>query len=89
MENILWWVNVIFQTQGDIRDAKHFLYNHNKKHTCSILSDKQLTIYDSYNVKCTAKIKVYTKLANISDAYSATNTMKFDTSVILKAYVVE
>ena len=71
--------------------CKTFLVQSQQKtqKTCSILSDKQLTIYDSYNVKCTAKIKVYIKLANISDAYSATNTMKFDTSVILKAYVVE
>ena len=43
-------------------------------------SDKHLTIYDSYIVKCAAKMMKSIELANISDAYSATDTMKFDTS---------
>ena len=43
-------------------------------------SDKHLTIYDSYNAECAAKMIKSIELANISDAYSATNTMKFDTS---------
>ena len=43
-------------------------------------SDKHLTIYGSYIVKCAAKMIKSIELANISDAYSATNTMKFDTS---------
>ena len=43
-------------------------------------SNKQLTIYDSYNAECAARmIKRNVKLSKISDAYSATNTTKFDT----------
>ena len=43
-------------------------------------SDKHLTICDSYNFECVAKIIKSMNLANTSDAYSATNTVKFDTS---------
>ena len=43
-------------------------------------SDKHLTIYDSYNAKCAAKMIKSIKLANISDTYSTTSTMKCDTS---------
>ena len=34
---------------------------------------------NSYNAECAAKMIKSIELANISDAYSATNTMKFDT----------
>ena len=42
-------------------------------------SVKHLTIYDSYNAGCAAKMIKNIELSNILDAYSATNTMKFDT----------
>ena len=43
-------------------------------------SDKHLTIYEIYNAKCAAKMINSIELGNISGAYRATNTMKFDTS---------
>ena len=43
-------------------------------------SDKHSTVYDSYNAECAAKMIKSIELTNISDAYSTTNTMKFDTS---------
>ena len=43
-------------------------------------SHKHLTIYDSYNAECTARMTKNIELSNISDAYSATNMMKFDIS---------
>ena len=43
-------------------------------------NDKYLTIYNSYNTECAAKMTKSIKLVNISDTYSATNTIKFDTS---------
>ena len=43
-------------------------------------SDKHLTIYNSYNAECAAEMIKKIELSNISDAYSATNTMKFDIS---------
>ena len=43
-------------------------------------SDKHLTVYDSYNAECVAKMIKSIELANISNAYSATNTIKFDAS---------
>ena len=43
-------------------------------------SDKHLTIYDSYNAECAARMIKKIKLSNISDSYSATNMMKFDIS---------
>ena len=39
-------------------------------------SDKHLIIYDSYNAEWAARMIRNIKLANISNAYSATNTMK-------------
>ena len=42
-------------------------------------SDKHLKICDSYNVECVAQIIKSVELANISEAYSVTNTIKFDT----------
>ena len=41
-------------------------------------SDKHTTIYDSYNAVCAARMVKKIELSNISNAYSATNTMKFD-----------
>ena len=43
-------------------------------------SDKHLTIYDSYNAECTARMIKKIELSNISDAYNATNLMKSDIS---------
>ena len=37
-----------------------------------------MTIYDSYNAECTAKMIKSIDLANISEANSPTNIMKFD-----------
>ena len=44
-------------------------------------SDKHTTIYDSYNAKCAARITKSIELSNISDAYRATSTMKFDINI--------
>ena len=41
-------------------------------------SHKYRTIYYSYNAKSEARMMKNIDLSNISDAYSATNTMKFD-----------
>ena len=43
-------------------------------------SDKHLTIYYSYNAESPARMIKNVELSNISDAYSATNMMKFDIS---------
>ena len=43
-------------------------------------SGKHLTIYDSYNAKCAARVLKKIVLSNISDAYTTTNMMKFDIS---------
>ena len=41
-------------------------------------SDKHATLYDSCNAKCAARMIKNIELSNISDTYSATNTMKFN-----------
>ena len=41
-------------------------------------NDKYTTIYDSCNAGCLARMMQNIKLSNISDVYSATNTMKCD-----------
>ena len=46
----------------------------------SLVFDKHSTIYDSYNVEKAAQFIKRIKLENISEAYSVTNTKKFDTS---------
>ena len=43
-------------------------------------SDKYLTIYDSYNAECAARVLKKIVLSNISDAYTTTNMIKFDIS---------
>ena len=43
-------------------------------------SDKHLTICDSYDAECAARIIKKIELLNISDAYSSTNMMKFNIS---------
>ena len=43
-------------------------------------SNKQLTIYESYNAEDAARMIKKIELSNISDAYSATNVMKFNIS---------
>lgn len=43
-------------------------------------SDKHLTIHNSYNPECAAQKIKSVQLANISEAYSVTNTVKFYTS---------
>ena len=42
-------------------------------------SDKPLTPYDSYNAECASKFIKSLEFANISEQYSSTNTVKFDT----------
>ena len=39
-----------------------------------------MTICNSYNAECTARMLKSIELGNISDVYSVTNTMKFNTS---------
>ena len=51
-------------------------------------SDKHLTIYNSYNAECAAEMIKKIELSNISDAYSATNTMKFDISNDTQKYLL-
>ena len=41
-------------------------------------SDKHLTLYDSYNAECAARMIKSVELSNISDAYSATNLLNYD-----------
>ena len=43
-------------------------------------SDKHLTIYDSYNAECAARMLKKIVPSSISDAYTTTNMMKFDIS---------
>ena len=43
-------------------------------------SDKHLTIYDSYNVECAVQKIKSVEPTNISEAYSVSNTIKFNTS---------
>ena len=50
--------------------------------------DKHLTLYDSYNVECTAKMIKSLEFANISKQYSATNMLKYDTSNDLQKHLL-
>ena len=43
-------------------------------------SDKHMTIYDSYNAECACKLIKSLESANVSNQYSSTNTLKFDTA---------
>ena len=45
-------------------------------------SDKQLTIYDSYNAQCAAKFIKSLVFANVSEEHSTTNILKYDTTKI-------
>ena len=51
-------------------------------------SDEYLTIYDSYNAECTARLIKAIELLNISEAYSATNAKRFDTSNDLQKHLL-
>ena len=42
-------------------------------------SDIHLTAYDSYNAECASKFIKSLEFTNISDQYSSTDTLKFDT----------
>ena len=42
--------------------------------------DKHLTIYDSYNAECAARLIKLVELATISENYSLANTKKYDTT---------
>ena len=51
-------------------------------------SDKHLTSYYSYNAECTCKLIKSLEFANISDQYSSTNTLKFDTDNDLQKHLL-
>ena len=51
-------------------------------------SDKHLTAYDSYNAECTSKFIKSLEFASISDQYSSTNTLKFDTDNDLQKHLL-
>ena len=51
-------------------------------------SDKHLTLYNSYNVECAAKMIKSLEFANISERYSATNTLKYDTTNNLQKHLL-
>ena len=51
-------------------------------------SDKHTTLYDSYNAKCAARMIKNIELSNISDTYSATNTMKFNINNDTQKYLL-
>ena len=50
-------------------------------------SDKHLTIYDSYNAECAARMIKSLEFSNISEEYSATNTLKYDISNDLQKHL--
>ena len=52
-------------------------------------SDKHLTIYDSYNAECAARLIKSIELSNISEACSGTTTKKFDTSYDTEIFAVQ
>ena len=51
-------------------------------------SDKHLTAYDSYNAECASKFIESLEFANISDQYSSTNTLKFETDNDLQKHLL-
>ena len=51
-------------------------------------SDKHTTLYDSCNAKCAARMIKNIELSNISDTYSATNTMKFNINNDTQKYLL-
>ena len=51
-------------------------------------SDKQLTLYDSYNVECAVRMVKSLKFPIISEQYSATNTLKYDTANDLQKHLL-
>ena len=51
-------------------------------------SDKHLTLYDSYNAECACRLIKSLEFANISEQYSATNSLKFDTDNDLQNYLL-
>ena len=51
-------------------------------------SDKHLTSYDSYNAEWACKLIKSLEFANISDQYSSTNTLKFDTENDLQKHLL-
>ena len=51
-------------------------------------SDIHLTFYYSYNAECACKLIKSLEFANISDQYSSTNTLKFDTDNDLQKHLL-
>ena len=51
-------------------------------------SDIHTTLYDSYNAKCAARMIKNIELSNISDTYSATNTMKFNINNVTQKHLL-
>ena len=50
--------------------------------------DKHMTIYDSYNAECACKLIKSLEFANVSNQYSSTNTLKFDTANDLQKHLL-
>ena len=51
-------------------------------------SDKHLTIYNSYNAESAGKLIKSLEFANVSNQYSCTNTLKFDTANDLQKHLL-
>ena len=51
-------------------------------------SDKHLTIYDSHKVKCTARLIKSLGFGNVSEEYSATNALRYNTSNDLQKHLL-
>ena len=51
-------------------------------------SDKHLTIYDSYNANCAARLMKSLEFRNVSEEHSATNTLRCDTSNDLQKHLL-
>ena len=51
-------------------------------------SDKHLTIYNSYNTECAAKLVKSLEFANVSKEHSATNMLKYDTTSDLHKHLL-
>ena len=51
-------------------------------------SDKHLTIYDRYNIKCASQMIKLLEFGNISEQYSARNTLKCDTGNSLQKHLL-
>ena len=51
-------------------------------------TDKHVKIYESYNAECAARMIKLLEFANISEEYSTTNTLRYDTSNDLQKHLL-